>query len=435
MKRYCTAVLLCIITSLGMNCASTAPHKAAKEPEIKSLFYLPAEVVTVDGQQVTIRVEKPALFEGEVKLALQLAQGIIENSYVLEGKETRLNQARVQVVRVIGNDILLEVIDKTHSFKPGDKARIALEKKIVAIQDFEVIMGRNTEVAKYVQEDLTTALVNSGQFHVVERLKLQSVINELKLSQLGMIDSETAKQAGKLLGADVILTGTLAATGEEWNVNLRIINTETGLIAAAINKRAPLHELKAETIRDIGNIDGAFEDTQSDQAGWIIRTIQGSETGKGGYQKIYFDDTQGANGTNRCIAMDFKLGSEKIIKGMRIHAKISNQLKRDLSGYTGIQFYIKADRDFNIVFFISDSDEKGAGRWENWFSTVSVKPDWQAVKIPFDALSIAKSRAEKLGTNEKLELKYVEMVAWGVNDWIAELGTKGTIWLDEVSFY
>ncbi|MBI4620682.1 MAG: hypothetical protein HY739_11055 [Desulfobacterales bacterium] len=146
-------------------------------------------------------------------LSLQLAQGITDNSYLLEGKETILNQSRVKVLRVIGNEVSLRILEKSHSFKPGEKVKIFLEKKVIAIRDFEVTVGRNLEVAKYVQDDITTALVNSGQFHVVERLKLQSVLEELKLSQMGLIDPASAKQAGRLLGADIILTGTPAATG------------------------------------------------------------------------------------------------------------------------------------------------------------------------------------------------------------------------------
>ena len=196
-----------------------------------------------------------------------------------------------------------------------------------------MILGRNKEIGKYVQEDITTALVNSGQFNVVERLKLKSILDELKLAQVGLTDPEGAKQVGKLLGADVILTGTLASTGEEWNINLRLINTESGLITSAFNKKGALHELKKESFREIKNIDGSFEDQTSVLAGWILGTEFSLRTGKGGYQKVYVDETQGANGTGRSLAMEFRLGTERFerFKNRAIHAKISNRLKRDLS--------------------------------------------------------------------------------------------------------
>jgi TolB-like protein len=312
--------------------------------------------------------------------------------------------------------------------------QIYLEKKIIAVKDFEVIMGRNKEVAKYIQEDITTTLVNSGQFNVVERLKLESVLEELKLSQTGLIDPNSAKQVGKLLGADIILTGTLAATGETWNANLRVINTETGLIVRAINKTGSLHELKTEAYREISNVAETFDDSSSDYAGWIMGTQVKGRTGKGGYQKVYIDDKQGANRTNKSVAMEFKLGSERIKKRKKIQAQLRNRLKRDLSGYSGIKFYIKGTNDMTIRFHLTDMD-KGSSLEENWVRNIPATKDWREVRIPFNSLSLQKGQAERLGTNQIMQLNYVEKIEWLVDERNVELGTKGTICLDEVTFY
>jgi TolB-like protein len=399
---------------------------------MKTVFFLPAEVINVQGNIVTIKVVKPALFEGEVKLALQLAQDVIEKTYLLEGQTTKVNQSRVEVTRIIGNDILLKFLEKSHSFKPGDEVQIFLDRKIIAIKDFEVIMGRNKEVGKYVQEDLTTALVNSGQFNVVERLKLQSVLDELKLAQLGLTDPEGAKQVGKLLGADVILTGTLAATGEEWNVNLRLINAESGLITSAFNRKGRLHELKTESYRETGNISGNFED-ESKLVGWFIGEQFNKRIGRKGYQEIYIDQNQGANGTSKSLAMKFKLGTDKVVPVM-IHAKMHNRLKRDLSNYSGIRFFMKADRNLTVMFQLGDSEEDSAEE-EIWYRNVSVGKDWKEVRIPFNTLSLGKRRALKFDTNQILQLNYIERIDWVVHEHVVPRGTEGTIWLDEVTFY
>jgi hypothetical protein len=297
-------------------------------------------------------------------------------------------------------------------------------------------MGRNKKVGKYVQEDITTALVNSGQFNVVERLKLQSVLDELQLTQLGLTDPEGAKQVGKLLGADVILTGTLAATGEEWNVNLRLINTESGLITSAFSKKGPLHELKTDSYKEIANIDGSFEDRSSDLPGWIVGKQRKGRIGKGGYQKVYIDETQGANGTNSSLAMNFQLGTKRVerFKNRAIHAKISNRLKRDLSSYSGIKFYIRANREVSVWFQVSDS-QKGSADEENWFRIISVTKHWKEARIPFNSLSIQKGRAKKLGTNQILQLNYVEKIDWAIGEGSIKRGKGATIWLDEVTFY
>ena len=436
MRNHAHIFLFCLIFMVLLSCRPLAEKGVVQEPAMKTVFYLPAEVINVQGNIVTIKVEKPALFEGEVKLSLQLAQEIIEKTYLLEGQKTNVDQSRVEVMRVIGNDILLKVLEKSHNFQPGDEVQIFIDRKIIAIKDFEVIMGRNKEVGKYVQEDITTALVNSGQFNVVERLKLKSVLDELKLTQLGLTDPAGAKQVGKLLGADVILTGTLAATGEEWNVNLRLINTESGLITSAFNRKGRLHELKTESFREIKNIDGSFEDQASVLAGWILGTERNRRTGKGGYRKVYVDTTQGANGTSRSLAMDFKLGIKRVekFKNRAIHAKMSNRLKRDLTAYSGIRFHLKADRDLAVWFQVSDSQE-GSAHEENWFHIIRVTEYWKEARIPFNALSIHKGRAQKLGTNQMLQLNNVEKIDWVIAEGIFERGQGATIWLDEVTFY
>lgn len=436
--KYPYVIISLIITILFLGCAPVAPKKILEKPEIKSVFSLSAVVLTADQDLITVRVEKPALFKGDVKLALQLAQGIIDNSYLLEGKETLLNQSRVKVMRVIGNDVSLKILEKSHSFKPGEKVQILLEKKMIAIQDFEVIVGRNLEVAKYVQEDITTALVNSGQFNVVERLKLQSILEELKLSQMGLIDPGSAKQVGKLLGADIILTGTLAATGgEEWNANIRLVNTETGLITAAFNKKGSL-ELKPESFRETKNIDGSFEHDLSDMAGWTgtVGTRLSQFTGKGGYQKVYIDEKQGAKGTNRSLAMDFKLGSERIerFRAEMIKAQLMNRLKRDLSNYSGIKFFIKASKDLTISFWLTHI-EKDLSKVETWFLHISVTKDWKEVRIPFNSLLVDRNLAKRLGTDLILDLRNIEKIEWVVHEHIVERGTEGTIWIDEITFY
>jgi hypothetical protein len=197
-----------------------------------------------------------------------------------------------------------------------------------------------------------------------------------------------------------------------------------------------LHELKTESFREIKNIDGSFEDQASVLAGWILGTERNRRTGKGGYQKVYVDETQGANGTSRSLAMDFKLGIKRVekFKNRPIHAKISNRLKRDLSGYSEIRFYLKADRNLAVWFQVSDSQE-GSAHEENWFHIIRVTEQWKEARIPFNALSIHKGRAQKAGTNQILQLNNVEKIDWVIAEGIFERGQGATIWLDEVTFY
>jgi len=79
-----------------------------------------------------------------------------------------------------------------------------------------------------ISERLTMKMINLQKFEIIERSVLDKVMNELKLQSSGVIDASTAKQLGKVLGVDAIITGTLVRrTGGDIEVNARIIKTET----------------------------------------------------------------------------------------------------------------------------------------------------------------------------------------------------------------
>ena len=169
--------------------------------------------------------------------------------------------------------------------------------------------------------------------------------------------------------------------------------------------------------------------------GWLFGRKRGVELGRGGYQNVYIDKTQGANGTKCSIAMDFKLGSQKA-EGVRllIQAGIRNYLKRDLSRYAGIRFFMKGSKEMTVLFIMQDR-EKDSKVLETWFHPLSVRKEWQEFRVPFSALTVAKKIAMRLGTDEVLDLRRIERISWVIDEVHIEPGTEGTLWLDEVTFY
>jgi hypothetical protein len=214
-----------------------------------------------------------------------------------------------------------------------------------------------------------------------------------------------------------------------------MINTESGLITAAFHKKGSL-ELKPESFKETKNIDGSFEHEDSDMAGWREGTTLNFLMGKGGYQKVYIDKKQGASGTKRSLAMDFKLGSERVehFKNYFIRASIGNLLQRDIGNYSGIKFYIKAWKDLTITFALQDI-EKDSHKEEFWFRRMSVTQEWMEIHIPFNSLILDSFTAKRLGTDRILDLRNINGIFWSVREMSVALGTEGTIWLDEVAFY
>jgi curli biogenesis system outer membrane secretion channel CsgG len=115
------------------------------------------------------------------------------------------------------------------------------------------------EFARSLTEALTTSLVATGKFIVLERLALQQVQGEQDLGASGRVNTETAAEKGKLMGAQVLITGDItqfayqrSAIGGKFSnivkgldagvervsasvsIDLRLIDAVTGEVIASI---------------------------------------------------------------------------------------------------------------------------------------------------------------------------------------------------------
>jgi len=109
--------------------------------------------------------------------------------------------------------------------------QVPLDK--VMIIDFDEIGTGNLHLAQALTENLRVEIINSQQFSVVERNLLDEIMREQGLGLTGLIDPETAVEVGKLVGANIIIAGSLTKIGSIFTLNYRIINIETGLIDKA----------------------------------------------------------------------------------------------------------------------------------------------------------------------------------------------------------
>lgn len=131
----------------------------------------------------------------------------------------------------------------------------------IAVMNFEnnstwTYWGDN--LGRAAADELVTQLLNSGDFTVIERTQLESVIAEQKLGASGAVDASTAARIGKILGVQFILTGSItqfsiertrvgfggfgaAVANAESKVDVRLISTETAEILVGLegqgNKR------------------------------------------------------------------------------------------------------------------------------------------------------------------------------------------------------
>jgi len=124
-------------------------------------------------------------------------------------------------------------------------------KRRIGVVDFEnkSAYGK-ARLGTAASDILVTELAKTGKFVVVERDKLDKIMEEQKLQATGIIDSRTVVEVGKILGLNAIVTGAVSQFGvktggseyllvqskrqtAEATVDIRIVDAETGQVLYA----------------------------------------------------------------------------------------------------------------------------------------------------------------------------------------------------------
>ncbi len=105
----------------------------------------------------------------------------------------------------------------------------------LAVMEFQTFDQKpeNSRLGSMIAEMFTTEIVESRAFRIVEREQLEKVLKELKVAQSGIVDTTQAQKVGKMVGAAVIVTGSVMKVGERLRIDSRIIEVETGVIVSA----------------------------------------------------------------------------------------------------------------------------------------------------------------------------------------------------------
>jgi TolB-like protein len=89
-------------------------------------------------------------------------------------------------------------------------------------------------LSKGLAQILITELNRSGAIQVVERQKLRSLMDELKLAQSGVTSEQGSLQVGKMIGArHLVFGGFMVMMDDKIRIDVRIVEVETGLTIKA----------------------------------------------------------------------------------------------------------------------------------------------------------------------------------------------------------
>ncbi len=124
-----------------------------------------------------------------------------------------------------------------------------------------------------ISDGLINALAFSQGIRVVEREKLYEGLDELRMSAEGMLDSTTAFKLGKIVGAQIIITGNIVKIDNKLIITARLINSETSELSAVrvTGGRVDLLTLTEELAQDI------VKRVQKDEKGTFVRRTGDAE--------------------------------------------------------------------------------------------------------------------------------------------------------------
>jgi hypothetical protein len=89
-----------------------------------------------------------------------------------------------------------------------------------------------------IMEKIRTRLINEGVAGFVDDQAIEDILNQLQLQQSGLFDDKTVARVGKLVGAKLILRGTISSIRKRtdrkdiiyYNITLQLVNIQTAEI-------------------------------------------------------------------------------------------------------------------------------------------------------------------------------------------------------------
>ena len=154
----------------------------------------------------------------------------------------------------------------------------------VAVMDFENLTGEKSldPYTVGISETLSTELAYVQGLTLVARNRVNEAIQELQPGRTGIVTVRTAREIGKLIGADSLIAGSFQKVGDKVRLTASVFDAETSLV-----------------VRTPAMVDGAFNDLfqlQAELAKQLAVAIPGTMTEA---DRKYFEGTIVSGATGR----------------------------------------------------------------------------------------------------------------------------------------
>ena len=103
-------------------------------------------------------------------------------------------------------------------------------KERIGVMDFTESDGLPRDIGKTAATHAIIALLDSQKYTVIEKSTVEFILKEQALQKKGCTDTECAIQTGKLIAANLMLTGNIIDLNGKFIVSINIRNIEQGKV-------------------------------------------------------------------------------------------------------------------------------------------------------------------------------------------------------------
>lgn len=138
-------------------------------------------------------------------------------------------------------------------------------KNRIAVMDLEP-EGISLSESRIISARLRTDLINTNKFIVLEREKMDEILNEQSFQLSGCTSTDCVVEAGKLLGVNQIVAGNIGKLGNLFTISIRLIDVKTGQIlkTATEDCKCGIEDVLSTSVRNVVLIlSGKKVDTSS----------------------------------------------------------------------------------------------------------------------------------------------------------------------------
>ena len=136
-------------------------------------------------------------------------------------------------IQIFGQEISLDTaINESAQYFIERINNLPQQRISIAVTNFgtEFYSSQSNIISEYILDELIKYFVNYSRFTIVDRQRLNEARNELNFNMSGEVNDETAQYIGRIIGAQIVVFGSIKPMGNVVRFQARAIRVETAEI-------------------------------------------------------------------------------------------------------------------------------------------------------------------------------------------------------------